>query len=103
MHVQERSDLVLGCARVLQVNGQSTDETPAATERLGNSLGLRATLMPHWGELHLQVGDLGTTPVVVGAANPTGVDMDRVAAAMRVIDEVGAGRLAPPAAFKVIS
>src|SRR5262249_24695752 len=103
MHVQERSDLVLSCARVLHVNGQSTDETMAATERLGNRLGLHATLIPHWGELHLQVGDLGTIPVAVGAAKPTGVDMDRVASAMQVIDEVGAGRLARPAALKVIS
>jgi uncharacterized membrane protein YjjP (DUF1212 family) len=102
MHVQERSDLILSCARVLHVNGQSTDETLAATERLGDSLGLRATIIPHWGELQLQVGDLGTILAAVGAANPTGVDMARVASAMRVIDEVGAGRLARPAALKVI-
>src|SRR5215831_216481 len=103
MHVQEQSDLVLSCARVLHVNGQSTDETLAATERIGNSLGLRAKIIPHWGELQLQVGALGTIAVAVGAANPTGVDMNRVASAMRVIDEVGAGRLARPAALKVIS
>src|SRR5215831_4835330 len=103
MYVQEQSDLVLSCARVLHVNGQSTDKTLAATERLGNSLGLRATLIPHWGALHLQVGDLGTIPVAVGAATPTGVDMARVASVMQVIDEVGAGRLARPAALKVIS
>jgi len=102
MHVQEQSDLVLSCARVLHVNGQSTDKTLAATERLGNSLGLRTTLLPHWGELHLQVGDLGPMPIAVGAATPTGVDMARVASAMRVIDAVGAGRLARPAALQVI-
>ena len=103
MNVQERSDLVLRFARVLHVNGQSTDETLAATERLSNSLGLRAKIMPRWGELQLQVGDLGANLVSVGAADPTSVDMDRVASAMRVIDEVGAGRLARPAALKVIS
>src|ERR1043166_2294132 len=103
MHVQEQSDLVLSCARVLHVNGQSTDETLAATERLSNSLGLRAKLMLRWGELQLQVGDLGASVVSVGAADPTSVDMDRVASTMGVIDEVGAGRLARPAALKVIS
>src|SRR4029453_13656828 len=84
---------------VLHVNGQSTDGTLAATERLSHSLGLRAKLMPRWGELHLQGGDLGASWVSGGAADPTGVNMARVASAMRVIDEVGAGRLAPPAAL----
>jgi uncharacterized membrane protein YjjB (DUF3815 family) len=60
--------------------------------------------MPRWGDLQLQVGgDLGASLVSVGAADPTSVNMDRVASAMRVIDEVGAGRLARPAALKVIS
>jgi uncharacterized membrane protein YjjP (DUF1212 family) len=103
MNMRERSDLILSCARVLHVNGQSTDETLAATERLCHRLGLRAKLMPRWGELQLQGGDLGASWVSVGAADPTGVNMDRVASAMRVIDEVGAGRLARPAALKVIS
>jgi uncharacterized membrane protein YjjB (DUF3815 family) len=102
-NVQERSDLILSCARVLHVNGQSTDETLAATERLSHSLGLRAKLMPRWGELHLQGGDLGASWVSGGAADPTGVNMARVASAMRVIDEVGAGRLARPAALQAIS
>jgi uncharacterized membrane protein YjjB (DUF3815 family) len=103
MHLQEQSDLVLSVARVLHVNGQSTDETLAATARLGNSLGLRARLIPHWGELELQIEDLGGVLVAVGAADPTGVNMVRVASAMRAIDEVGAGRLAPPAALKAIN
>jgi hypothetical protein len=42
MTLQERSDLVLAFACVLHVNGQSTDETLAASGRLGDSLGLRA-------------------------------------------------------------
>jgi uncharacterized membrane protein YjjP (DUF1212 family) len=103
MKSQEWTDLVLSFARALHVNGQSTDETIAATERLGNSLGLRARIIPHWGRLELQVGDVGTIPVAVGAAEPTGVDMDRVASAMRAIDDVDAGRLVPSAAQKEIT
>jgi uncharacterized membrane protein YjjP (DUF1212 family) len=103
MNVQEQSDLLLSFARVLHVNGQSTYETLAATERLGNSLGLRAGIIPHWGKLELLVGDVGTTPVEVGAADPIGVDMDRVTSAMRAIDEVCAGRLVPTAALKEIN
>ncbi|HYV72263.1 MAG TPA: threonine/serine exporter family protein [Pseudolabrys sp.] len=103
MSLQERSDLVLTFARVLHVNGQSTDETLAATERLGNKLDLHARIIPHWGELRLQTADRGTELVSIGAADPTGVDMNRVVSAMRAIDEIGAGRLAPPAAMETIS
>src|SRR5262249_52280260 len=49
-----RSDIVLGAARALYVNGQTTDEVLAAAERLAGTLGLRATLVPRRGELLLQ-------------------------------------------------
>src|SRR3989441_7644283 len=97
MSLQERSDLVLTLARVLHVNGQSTDETLAAAERLGNKLDLRSRIIPRWGELQLQAEDRDARVVSVEEAAPTGVDMDRVASAMQAIGEVGAGRLAPPA------
>jgi len=102
MSLQERSDLVLTFARVLHVNGQSTDETVAAAERLGNSLGLHARIIPRWGELQLQATDESARLVSVGAADPTGVDMNRVASAMQAIDEIGAARLAPTAAMETI-
>src|SRR4029077_696471 len=103
MSLQERSSLVLTFARVLHVNGQSTDETLAAAERLGKNLDLRARIIPDWGELHLQAEDASAGMLSIGAADPVGVDMDRVASAMRAIDEVGNGRLAPPAAMEAIS
>src|SRR5499426_1930327 len=103
MSLQERSDLVLTFARVLHVNGQSTDKTLAAAERLGNKLDLHARIIPRWGELRLQAIDESARLVSVGAADPTGVDMNRVASAMQSIDEIGAGRLAPPAAMETIS
>jgi uncharacterized membrane protein YjjP (DUF1212 family) len=102
MGLQERSDLVLAFARVLHENGQSTDETVAAAERLSNQLGLRATFIPGWGELQLQATDATARLVSVAAADPTGTDMDRVASAMRAIDQVETGRLAPPAAQETI-
>jgi uncharacterized membrane protein YjjP (DUF1212 family) len=105
MGLQERADLVLSFARVLQSNGQSTEEVLAASERLGSHLDLRATVIPRWGELQLQAEDkeAGAKQVFVVAADPTGVDMDRVASTMGAIDEVGAGRLAFPAAIKAIN
>ena len=103
MNLEERSDLVLAIARVLNVNGQSTDETLAAAERLGQTLGLRVKIMPRWGELLLQAQDSDTRLVSAVVANPIGVAMNRVALAMRVIEDLGAGRLVPAAAKEAIN
>jgi len=103
MTLEERSSLVLDFARVLYVNGQSTDQTLAAAERLGDTLGLCAKIMPRWGELQLQVQDRDARLISAVAADPTGVDMDRVASTTRAIEELGIGRLAPAAAMEAIS
>ena len=103
MTLEERSNLVLAVARTLYVNGQATDQTLFAAERLGNTLGLHATIMPRWGELQLQTEDGDARLVTVVEANPTGVDMHRVASTMRAIEEVSAGRLATAAAMEAIS
>src|SRR5579871_5255078 len=102
MTLEERSNLVLAFARVLYVNGQSTDQTLAAAERLGESLGLRARIMARWGELQLQTEDGDAELVGETEADPAGVNMDRVVSVMRAIDALGAGRLAPAAAGKAI-
>lgn len=103
MTFEERSSLVLALARTLFINGQSTAQTLAAAQQLGDSLGLRARVMPRWGELQLQAEDGDTKLISTVAADPTGVDMDRVASAMRATDDLGAARLAPTAAMKAIS
>ena len=54
MTLEERSELVLAFVRVLFVNGQSTEQTVASGERLGNTLGLDVKILPRWGELQLQ-------------------------------------------------
>jgi uncharacterized membrane protein YjjP (DUF1212 family) len=103
MTLEERSDLVLAVARVLFVNGQSTDQTLAAAERCGQTLGLRIKIMPRWGELQLQAQDGDTTLTSLVAADPTGVAMNRVSSAMRVTEDLSAGRLSPTAAEEAIS
>src|SRR5262249_19834572 len=85
------------------VNGQATEQTVAAAEQLGRTLGLRAKVMPRWGELQLQSEDENGRVISEVAADPTGVDMDRVASAARVMEEFGAGRLAPDAAAQAIA
>ena len=94
------SDLVLAFTRVLHVNGESTDDTLAAADRLANHFGLRASILARWGELQIESADDGL--VSVAAADPTGIDMDLVASAVRAIDEFTAGRLAPAAAMETI-
>lgn len=103
MSLQERSDLVLAFAQVLHENGQSTDDTLAAAGQVSKSLGLRATIIPSWGELHLQATDGASRVVSLADASPIGVDMERVASAMRTGDKVCAGRLDPTGAVETIS
>lgn len=103
MTLSKRSDLLVAFARVLFVNGQSTDQTLAAAERLAGALGLRASLLPRWGELLLQAEDGDARLISVMPAAPAGVDMDRVVSATRALEEVAAGRLAPTAAMAEIN
>src|SRR5262249_53034328 len=98
----DRADVALACARILYVNGQSTEQTIAAAERFGGGPGLRVTISPRWGELGLQAEENGRSLFSVIEANPTGVDMDRVVSTMRTVDEFRAGRLAPTDALKVV-
>jgi uncharacterized membrane protein YjjP (DUF1212 family) len=99
MTADVRCNLVLTLARTLFMNGQATDQTVAAAERLARTLGLHANLMARWGELQLQsvASDAALLP-----ADPAGVDMDRVVSTMRLMGDVESGRLAPDAAMKAI-
>jgi uncharacterized membrane protein YjjP (DUF1212 family) len=86
-------DLTLLAATLLFENGQTTERTIEQTERLGDSLGVRATLLPRWGELTLRIDDGGAAQLETVAANPLGVDMGKVAATVEVIDGVCEGRI----------
>ena len=103
MSLQERSDLVLSFAKILFANGQATDQTISATERLGRALTLRATIIPRWGELELHATDADAERSTQIVADPSGVDMNRVASAMRVVEDVEAGRSSADAASKTIA
>jgi len=103
MSLQKRSDLVLSFAKILFANGQATDQTISATERLGRALALRATIIPRWGELELQAADAEAERSTQIVTDPSGVDMNRVASAMRVVEDVEAGRSSADAASKTIA
>jgi uncharacterized membrane protein YjjP (DUF1212 family) len=103
MRSRELSNLVLSFARTLFVNGQATDQTLIAAERLGRALGLSASLMARWGELQIQSNGEDATLIAQVAANPSGVDMDRVASTMRAIGNIESGHLSPSDAVKTIN
>ena len=103
MPLEERSKLVLAVARVLYVNGQSTHQTVGAAARLSTCLGLRATLLPRWGALALHAEDTDGTCMSVLEADPSGVDMARVASTLRTVEALCDGRLAPANAMEAIN
>jgi uncharacterized membrane protein YjjP (DUF1212 family) len=102
MTSDEPSNLVLAFARTLFVNGQATDETVSAAERLARALGLRPSVTARWGELLLSAEGNDGVVLSQATADPAGVDMDRVASTMRAIANVESGRMAPDAAMKAI-
>jgi uncharacterized membrane protein YjjB (DUF3815 family) len=100
MTLGERSSLVLDLAKVLYVNGQSTDQTLLAVDRYSRALGMEATLLPRWGELQLETRGNGLRVVSNAAADPSGVAMNRVALATAALD---ANRLNCPQAKEILS
>jgi uncharacterized membrane protein YjjP (DUF1212 family) len=103
MTADERSRLVLAFAQLLYVNGQATEQTVGAAERLARALGLRARLMPRWGALQLLVDEPQGMLTAQVAGNPAGVEMARVASAMQAIGDIEAGRLNADMAAKTIA
>ena len=102
MEADEQANLVLAFAKVLYVNGQATEQTVSAAERLARARGLPATVMPRWGELQLVANDRHGTLIAQAAAYPAGVEMDRVASTMRAIEDVVSGGLGPNVTVKTI-
>jgi len=100
---EERSELIVAFASVLFVNGQATDQVIAASQRLGKKLGISAEVLPRWGELQLRADGGVATPTSYVAADPAGVDMDRVASVMQTVAEIESDRLSPDEAGKLIS
>jgi len=103
MTANERIDLVLAFAGVLYINGQATEQTVSAAERLSRAVGLRATIMPRWGEVQLVADNKDRNLIAYIAADPASVGMHRVASTMRAIEDIASGRLPPDAAMNTIT
>src|SRR5262245_51702933 len=99
MASDERVSLVLTFARTLFVNGQATDQMLAAAERLARAVGLGGSITARWGELQFETDSKDHAVLTQVAADPAGIDMDRVASTMRTIEDVKSGRMRLDAAI----
>ena len=80
-------------AELLFQNGQTTQSTTTTVTRLAAALGHRALLFPRWDEICILLDEpVGGRHEIVGAT-PAGVDMNKVVAAMKVIDDVCDGHI----------
>jgi uncharacterized membrane protein YjjP (DUF1212 family) len=84
-------DWIAAVARLLFINGQTTESTRVAVVRLGQALEVEASLLVRWGELVVQANSGQDSTVI--AADPLGVDMKRVARIEQIVDDVCSGRL----------
>ena len=100
---EECSNLILAIARVLYINGESTDQTLGAAQRLSKCLRFRAAIFPHWGELEVQTDEVNGKFNSAIEAAPSGVDMDRVASTLRTVEELCDSRLATANGMQAIS
>jgi uncharacterized membrane protein YjjP (DUF1212 family) len=91
-------ELVSTSARLLFVNGQTTERTVTAPERLGQELGFRANLFPRWGELVVRIEGDDDSRQEILAADPVGMDMSKVSGTLAVIDKVCQSRMDAEAA-----
>lgn len=92
MTADERYDTLLAAAALLYANGQSTQMTQTAVERLNRGLELDAVVVPSWSMLTLTAAGSRNT-VLTAAVSPTGINMRRVATMMSVVDRAQDGPL----------
>jgi uncharacterized membrane protein YjjP (DUF1212 family) len=75
-------------AKLLFENGQTTQSTITAVTRLGAALGHGALLVPRWDETCIRLDESVDGPIEIVGAIAAGVDMNKVVATMKVIDDV---------------
>jgi uncharacterized membrane protein YjjP (DUF1212 family) len=86
-------DLILTGARLLFMNGQTTERTVEASTQFAVALGFQATLFPRWGELILRIQQGAGSRSEIVAAEPVGMDMNKVSATMTAIEQICEGHM----------
>src|SRR6201994_3405316 len=88
-------------ANLLFVNGQTTERTVVAAERLGHFLGISVKVLPYWDELIVEFDGKRVAQIV--PAKPLSVDMGRVSAVSTVVDQICDGTLPIEAAQSALT
>lgn len=88
----DRLENVALAAILLHANGQTTQRVISATTRLAEAYGLEMCVLPHWDAISFRYRHKGDTTgpwqTEIIHIRPTGVDMNKVARTMRLIDRV---------------
>jgi uncharacterized membrane protein YjjP (DUF1212 family) len=79
-------------------NGQTTERVISAATRLGAALGYSAIVLPRWGEVSIRIDGPADHRQEIIAATPAGVDMHKVVATIRTIDDICESRIDAAAA-----
>jgi len=90
-------------ARLLFENGQTTQSTITAVTRLGMALGHGTLLVPRWDEICIRLDESVGGPIEIVGATAAGVDMNKVVATMKVIDDVCGRRINVTAARSTLA
>jgi len=95
--------LVLEGTSVLFANGETTERTIAAGQRIAAVQGYRSAVIARWDELAVRLEGGEGARHDLRPVTPTGIDMHKVTEAERAVDAICARALTPPeaaAAFK---
>lgn len=79
--------VILRATALLHANGQSTAMTLVAAKRLSQGLGQAAVIVPGWTTITAYDPERAGAHALTVAVQPTGMNMRRVTALMRIIDE----------------
>jgi uncharacterized membrane protein YjjP (DUF1212 family) len=95
-------EIIAASARLLFENGQTSQKMEHSLKRLAASFGGNLTISPAWNALHLELTDASGTRSETLRSRPAGVDMSRVGATMRLIDQLCARRTSVAEAPRIL-
>ena len=84
--------LLLQATSLLFVNAETTEQTVAAGKRIAERFGHRATVIPRWDELVVQLETDQGSQQQISAVAPVAIDMNKVLETVRVVDSIAEGR-----------
>src|ERR1700761_1259629 len=87
----DEMDTVALAASLLFTHGQTTEMTVVTAQELGRTLGVPVRVLPHWGELVIELDHTSFSEMV--PASPLGIDMGRVLAVQTIVHQVCDGSM----------